>query len=165
MSGYLEQYGAGEEKKEHLIRNVILVAAAVIVVGGLGIYLFHTHHQIAVTKNFLGLLRSKNYESAYAAWGCTSAKPCPEYTYAKFLEDWGPKSASGANPVLHITDSESCGTGVILTVDVSPGNFQKLYVGKDSDSLSFSPLPTCPGKSAWAIMAHRTLGRMRAVFF
>ena len=90
--------------------------------GGLGIYLFHTHHQIAVTKNFLGFVRSKNYDSAYEAWGCTSAKPCPEYTYDKFLEDWGPKSAAGANPVLHITDSERCGTGVILTVDVSPGN-------------------------------------------
>ena len=165
MSGYLEQYGAGEDRKEHLIRNAIFLALAVIVVGGLGLYLFHTHHQIGVTNRFLTLLRAKDYQGAYGAWGCTTATPCKDYPYEKFLEDWGPKSASGANPVLRITDSEGCGAGVILSVAVSPGNQQKLYVGKDNDSLSFSPLPTCPGKSAWVIMAHRTLGRMRGIFF
>ncbi len=165
MSGYLEQYGEGEDRKEHLIRNGIVLALAVIVVGALAIYLFRPFHQISVTKHFLGLVRSRDYTGAYSAWGCSSAKPCPEYTYEKFLEDWGPKSAIGSNPALQIADAESCGAGVILRLAGTPGSQPSLYVSKDSDSLSFSPLPTCPGKSTWAIMAHRTLGRLRRVFF
>ena len=165
MSGYLEEYGAGEDRKENLVRNTIVLGLAAVILIGLGLYVFHTHHQIVVTNRFLSKLRARDYAGAYAAWGCTAQKPCPGYAYDKFLEDWGPRSSVGANPRLRVTDSESCGTGVILTVDVSPGNIQKLFVDKGSDSLSFSPVQVCPGKSAWAIMAHRTIGRMRRVFF
>lgn len=165
MSGYLEQYGEGEDRKEHLIRNGIALALAAIALGALTIYLFRPFHQISVTKHFLNLLRNRDYAGAYTAWGCGSSKPCPEYTYEKFLEDWGPKSAVASDSALRITDAESCGAGVILNLAGTPGSRQTVYVGKDSDSLSFSPLTACPGKSAWAIMTHRTLGRLRQVFF
>ncbi len=165
MSGYLEQYGAGEERKEHLIRNAIFLALTVIILGALALYLLHTFHQVRVANRFLGQLRAGDYTSAYAAWGCSAATPCKEYSNEKFMEDWGPKSPAAGGSGVHVTDSESCGTGVIISLAGGTGPQQKLYVGKDSDLLSFSPLPTCPGKSAWAIMAHRTLGRMRRIFY
>lgn len=165
MSGYLEEYGAGEEQKENLIRNSILIAVGVVVLALLAFYLFRPFHQIRVVKHFLSEVRDKNYPSAYAAWGCTTAHPCSEYPYPKFLEDWGPQSAAAANPVLKITDAEGCGTAVIVSVATGAGQSQKLYVERASDGISYSPLPHCPGKSAWAIMIHRTLGRVRTVFF
>ena len=165
MAGYLEEYGAGEDRRENLIRNTILITLAVIVIGGLSFYIFRPFHQIRLTHHFLSLVREKNYPAAYAAWGCTGAPACHDYPYEKFLEDWGSKSAAAANPILRITDAESCDTGEIMSVDVSPNNPQKLFVEKSSDALSFSPVQVCPGKSSWAIMAHRTIGRLRHILF
>jgi hypothetical protein len=42
-------------------------------------------------RGFLEALKAKDYEKSYAMWGCTKEKPCAEYTYEKFLEDWGPE--------------------------------------------------------------------------
>jgi hypothetical protein len=165
MSGYLEEYGAGEEKKQYLIRNTILIVLAVAIVGGLGIYLLRPLHQINVTKHFLSLLKSKDYQGAYAAWGCGQASDCKEYSFDKFMEDWGPKSSGADSPVLRISDIESCGHGEILTVNVAAARREKLWMEKGSDALSFSPVAICPGKGAWTIMAHRTVGRLRQVFF
>ncbi len=54
---------------------------------------------------------------------------------------------------------------MILSVDVSPGNEQKLYVEKGNDALSYSPVPHCPGKSAVGNHVSSHLGRLRAVYF
>ncbi len=165
MSGYLEEYGAGEETRENRVRNVILIVLAVLIAGGFAFYLFRPFHQISVAKSFLSRVRAQDYPGAYAAWGCTGTHPCKDYTYQKFLEDWGPKSPASASPNLRIADAESCGAGEIVTVNVGSGDRQKLFVEKGSDSLSFSPVQVCPGKSPWAILLHRTLGRTRSVFF
>ena len=42
-------------------------------------------------KQFLDDLQHKDYQSAYALWGCTQQRPC-DYTADKFNEDWGPSS-------------------------------------------------------------------------
>jgi hypothetical protein len=165
MAGYLDQYGAGEEKREHLIRNSVIIALTVLVLGSLFYYLFRTYHQARVTKRFLELVGKKDYQAAYAAWGCGSPTACPGYDYNKFLEDWGPKSPAASSPALRITDTESCNTGVIVTVSVAPGDQQKLWIEKNSDALSYAPVPVCPGKGPWAIMLHRTVGRLRQIFF
>jgi hypothetical protein len=163
MAGYLDQYGAGEDKRENFIRNSILVAVLAIAVLALTLYLFRTFPETRTTKAFLNLIRAHDYTSAYTAWGC--ATPCPGYAYDKFLEDWGPKSEGASDPVLRITDSENCGNGVMVTVDVSHGRQEKLFVEKGSKALSFSPVPVCPGKGPWSIMVHRTVGKLRWIFY
>jgi hypothetical protein len=171
MPGYLDQYGAGEEKRNRLILRAVVSALVVIVIGGLGWYLLKNHHQESVVKTFLADLRRGDYQAAYRDWGCGSGKPCAGYDYRKFLSDWGPAQAasaassdSGGPPdsgVLGLTDSESCNNGVLLTVEVNRERTEKLWVDKASDSINFAPYKTCPHKNPFAIMIHRTVGQLR----
>ena len=77
------------------------------------------------------------------------------------MEDWGPKNAPAGSPVLRIADSESCNNGVLLTVNVGSSRQEKLWVDKGNDAISFAPYPVCPHKNPFAIMLHRTVGRLR----
>src|SRR5437879_3726022 len=92
-TNYLEGYGAGEEKREKTIRWLI-AAILVILIAGTGVYFqFRNYSEVKRIDQFLDLLRKQDYVAAYAMWGCTGEKPCPDYVMNKFLEDWGPKSA------------------------------------------------------------------------
>lgn len=163
MPGYLDQYGAGEEERNRIIVRSIVGVVVAVILGSLGWYLLKDHHQESVVKTFLGEVRRGDYQTAYRDWGCTQTKPCSGYDFAKFSEDWGAHAKDGApNPaVLGITDSESCGTGVLLTVAVNAARQEKLWVDKSNDAISFAPYPICPFKSPFAIMIHRTIGKLR----
>jgi hypothetical protein len=169
MPGYLDQYGAGEEKRNSLIKRTVITVLSIVVVVSLGWYLLKNHHQEGVVKTFLQALRQGDLQGAYRDWGCTSAKPCTGYDFSKFQGDWGPATPGitgndlgQPDPgVLGLVDSESCNSGVILTVDVNSKRTEKLWVDKGGDAISFAPYPICPHKSPWAIMLHRTLGQLR----
>ena len=81
------------------------------------------------------------------------------------MGDWGPggNAPDGAPDlsVLALTDSESCNNGVLLTVNVNGRRVEKLWVDKNQDSISYSPYPICPHRNPWAIMLHRTIGKLR----
>lgn len=170
MPGYLEQYGVGEEERNRLIFRSVVAAIVTVIAASLTWYLLRNHHQESVVKTFLGAVRSGNYETAYRDWGCTSEKPCSGYSFDKFKQDWDNtgKDTAPDPAILGIVDSESCNTGVLLTVAVNATRVEKLWVdkdrGKDSDEISFAPYPICPHKSPFAIMLHRTLGQLRKPF-
>ena len=162
---YLDQYGEGEEQRNRIIiRTVLAVVLTTVTVAFLW-YILKNHHQEGVVKSFLTSVRNGDYQTAYRTWGCTGPKPCSGYEYQKFLSDWAPggniPSGSPDLSVLSLTDSESCNSGVLLTVNVNAGRVEKLWVDKSRDSISFSPYPICPHKNPWAIMLHRTIGRLR----
>jgi hypothetical protein len=178
MPGYLDQYGAGEEQRNKIIFRVIISTVTVVVVGAFSWYLLKNHHQESVVKTFLSAVRKGDYQGAYRAWGCDRASACSGYNYESFLSDWGPNAKSTAEPnqdfrpdpvVLSLTDSESCNNGVLLTVEVNQSRTEKLWVNKTAglaadqnrDAISFAPYPICPHKNPWAIMLHRTVGRLR----
>ena len=168
MPGYLDQYGAGEEQRNRLIARIVVSILVVTVITGLGWYLLKNHHQEGVIKTFLTDIRNGDYQAAYREWGCTAQKPCTGYTFEKFMSDWGPQAqnSSGApdppdRGVLGLDDSESCNSGVLLTVQVNRGRTEKLWVDKRSESINFAPYPICPHKSPFAIMIHRTIGQLR----
>lgn len=161
MASYLDQYGAGEEKRETLIKRLVITVLVIAVFGPLLYYLFKNQHQVGEVNAFLKLVRAKDYKAAYEKWGCTAQTPCPGYAYEKFMEDWGPQSASGP---LRITDTESCNAGVIIAVDLNPQREEKLWADKSTQALSFSPYPACPGKSPLANMIHQTVGKLRKPF-
>jgi len=160
MAGYLDQYGAGEERREAIFKWLFLTALFLAVFGPLGYYVFKNHAQEGSVRNFVSLLRAKDYKSAYATWGCTDTTPCKGYDYQKFMEDWGPGANLGS---LRITDSETCNAGVIVTVDKTDRQ-EKLWVEKNGSTLGFSPFPACPNKSPLANMIHQTVGKLRKPF-
>jgi hypothetical protein len=162
MAGYLDQYGAGDEKRATIIKRLLLVIAAVLVFGALPWYLFKNHGEEGKVRTLLSLLRNHDYEGAYRAWGCNDPKLC-SYSYQQFLEDWGPKSTADPNQ-LRILDSESCGSGVMLAVRANRDRQDTLWVEKSTGVISFAPDPVCPSKSFWGMAAHITLGKLRKPF-
>jgi hypothetical protein len=170
MPGYLDQYGAGEEERNRIIIRSIVAVVVVVIVGSLSWYLLRNHHQESVVKAFLADVRRGDLQAAYRDWGCTASKPCSGYAFDKFSGDWGKASKDNApDPaILGVTDSESCNSGVLLTVAVNASREEKLWVDKSaanggpvSDDINFAPYPICPHKSPFAIMIHRTIGKLR----
>ena len=115
MAGYLDQYGAGEERREKTIKILAIALAVIVLVGGPLLFIFHNIRQENQVKRFVGLLEAHQYKEAYALWGCTDTKPCEGYDMKHFMEDWGPGRQDLAN--FRIERSRSCGSGVILTVN------------------------------------------------
>jgi len=157
MPGYLDQYGAGEEQRNRIVFRSVAAVAVIVIFGALGWYLLKNHHQERVVKTFVSALRKGDFEGAYRDWGCTPEKPCTAYPFSSFMRDW----SAAADPGSSVTDSESCNTGVLLTVAVGRARTERLWVDKGNDAISFAPYPICPFKSPFAIMMHRTIGRLR----
>ena len=163
MAGYLDQYGAGDERRATIVKRTLLVLVGAVVFIALPWYLFKNHAQERVVRDFLDLVRKHDYPSAYKTWGCGDPRACTGYDYNRFLEDWGDKSSLDPK-VLRIEDSESCGLGVMLTVRASRDRQDTLWVEKSNGVISFAPTPVCPSKSFWGMAAHLTLGKLRKPF-
>lgn len=168
--GYLDQYGAGEDRRNKIIFRSVAGALIVIIVSAFSWYLLKNRHQEGVVKDFLAAVRRGDLPRAYRIWGCTEQKPCSGYGFERFSGDWGQKapSAAAANEggppdlsMLALTDSESCNNGVLLTVEVNRARTEKLWIDKTNDAINFAPYPTCPHKNPWAIMLHRTIGKLK----
>jgi len=163
MAGYLDQYGEGDERRAKLIKGIVLGILALIVLVALPWYLFKNHSEESKVKGFLDLVRKHDYTAAYKAWGCDNPKPCDSYDYKRFMEDWGDKSSVDPK-ALRIEDSESCGSGVMLSVRASRDRLDTLWVEKSTNVISFAPTPVCPSKSFWGMAAHLTIGKLRKPF-
>ena len=161
MSGYLDQYGVGVDKRNRILAVVAISLFTTVVIAALGWYLLKNHHQEAQVKAFLVALKRGDTQGAYRLWGCLPEKPCAGYGFEKFQEDWASKNNPTDPAVFGILDSESCSDGVLLTVEVSSSRTEKLWVEKATDGIGFAPYPICPHKSPFAIMLHRTIGTLR----
>jgi hypothetical protein len=150
MSSYLEAYGAAEQHHARIagiVKTSSIILGCVLVVGLILFGIFKNRSEEQRTKTFLGLLSARNYPTAYAMWGCTDAHPCPNYPFARFQEDWGPKSEHANEPVAHIGLSQSCGTGVLIRLDYTGSQEPvSLWVERENGVISFAPWPECPGR-------------------
>jgi hypothetical protein len=144
MPGYLDRYGAGEERREKIVKKALMAVGIVIAVGAPLMYIFHNFRQEGQVKQFFSYLTAKDYKAAYSLWGCTANAPC-SYTMDAFMEDWGPSKGDPSSA--RITRSKSCGSGVIMTVEFGKQE-EKLWVQRDSLVLGFSPFPGCPAPNA-----------------
>lgn len=161
MAGYLDQYGAGEERRNRIVLRAIVGTLSVAVVVTLAWYLFENHRQEGVVKTFVADVRRGDLRAAYRDWGCSAPRACGGYDFDRFSSDWGPKGDAPDPAVFGLTDSESCNGGVLLTLAVNGSRTEKLWVQKDADAISFAPYPICPHKNPFAIMIHRTIGKLR----
>jgi hypothetical protein len=143
MTGYLESYGAGEERRERIIKWILLVSAITLVVGATSYFLFRNYREVRQAKLFFELLRNSEYEAAYALWGCTDDSPCPDYPMEKFLEDWGPGSPHADLSEMHFARTRGCRTGVIVEVDFGDPRHEYLWVERGSRRIGYAPWPVC----------------------
>lgn len=161
MPGYLDQYGAGEETRNRLIVRSIFGAVSLVLVVSLVWYLFKNHHQESVAKKFVDDVRRGDLQAAYRDWGCDPPSKCSAYSFEKFSGDWGSKGDAPDPNIFGLTDSTSCNNGVLLTLAVNAQRTEALWVDKTSDAISFAPYKVCPHRNPFAIMIHRTVGKLR----
>ena len=68
MAGYLDQYGAGEERREKIIKSLVVSLIVLVVLGGIAFFVFHNYRQEHQVKRFFELLQAHDYQAAYALW-------------------------------------------------------------------------------------------------
>jgi cbb3-type cytochrome oxidase subunit 3 len=158
MGAYLEQYGRGEERRNRIIKWTIISTILVLIAIWIIYLVLHNRAEIDKAKRFLAEVNARDYKQAYAIWGCTSANPCPNYDFSRFLEDWGPQSnASGR---WKIVSTDACKTFVTINVDAPGAQMQSIAVERSSPHImSFAPAPECmERKWRWRDFFHRIFG-------
>lgn len=144
MPGYLDGYGADDERREKRIKRTAVALVTILIASGVLYFVFKNFRQERQVKHLFELLQKHDYRAAYELWGCSEAKPCRDYPFSEFLKDWGPQSSRADVGSYKIAKSRSCGSGVILTVDFGKGQQEKLWVQRDDLTVGFSPWPGCP---------------------
>lgn len=144
MAGYFDQYGAGEERHGKLIKYAILSILTIAIVGGsLSFYLWDFRQERQV-KRFFELAKVQDHKASYALWGCSDQTPCRDYSFERFLEDWGPKSKYAGFKEIKIARSRSCNQGVIITAIIDGNREERFMVDRQTLTIGFSPWPVCP---------------------
>ncbi|MFN3322266.1 MAG: hypothetical protein ACK5AZ_02120 [Bryobacteraceae bacterium] len=143
MSAFLENYGAGEERRERIIKRIALSVLLLAVMGGILYYNFRNYKEERQSRLFFERLQAQDYEGAYQTWGCTPDTPCRDYSFEKFMEDWGPQSPHADLTALSVKTSRSCENGIIQTATFASGDSVMLWVERSDLSLGFAPWPVC----------------------
>lgn len=146
MAGFFEQYETKSNWREKAVKWFFLAILALIALWGLDWTLgklgkdnisdFRAQWRI---RSFLSALDDKRYEEAYRMWGCDVARPCRDYSYASFMEDWGPKSINGAVTRGNKLVTRHCESGIIRTDLLPNKDMVHLYVNRDDLLISFAP--------------------------
>jgi ABC-type lipoprotein release transport system permease subunit len=158
MGAYLEQYGQGEERRNRIIKWIIIGAIAIAIAMWIVYLLVHNRAEIDKAKRFLAEVNAHQYKQAYVLWGCTPASPCPNYDYSRFLEDWGPQSKVTAP--WKVVSTDACKTFLTVNVDATGAQMQSIAVERGSNhEMSFAPAPQCMEKKwRWKEFFHRIFG-------
>ena len=144
MGGYLDQYGAGDERRARRIKTglfILLAVVAVILLGCLVNFLFIPSAAERQARAFLDDLHAGQYQQAYVLWGCTAAQPCSAYPFEEFLKDWGPEAMPPGE--FQVLNGESCGSGTIVDVDAGKAGDKRLWVENSTRALGFPPASEC----------------------
>lgn len=144
MGGYLDQYGAGDERRARRIKLGFLALLGAAVAALLLIlvnFLFIPNAAERQTQAFLNALSAGQYQQAYSLWGCTAAQPCSAYPFPEFLKDWGPEAVPPGR--FEALNGESCGSGTIVDVDAGKAGDKRLWVENGTHTLGFPPADEC----------------------
>lgn len=142
MAGYFEEYGVAEARRGKVISRIVISAVVLAVIGLVVYFISRTWAAKRDVGAFLTLLERKEYEAAYHAWGC--AKPCRDYSFERFMTDWGPKSEYANAGAASIKRARVCSNkDVIVTLSSPSGGETPLMYDHTNGSLGFSPWPIC----------------------
>jgi len=148
MGGYLDQYGADDERRGKRIKTISFVALAAVAVALLAwlvAFLFIPDAAERRARAFLDDLQSGQYRQAYVLWGCTDAQPCSAYPLPEFMKDWGPDAVPPGK--FQVLNGESCGSGTIVDVDTGKAGDKRLWVENGTRTLGFPPVNECPHRN------------------
>ena len=139
MAGFLDEYGVKDARREKTIKWILISIPVLLILGTFSYFQFRNFAEERQVRLFLEHLREKNYQSAYALWGCTEASPCRDYGFDRFMEDWGPNSKYANAASARVIQSKSCDTGIIQTVSFGGDTQTQLWVEDKSDTIGFAP--------------------------
>ena len=139
MADYLEGYGSRGRRREKAIRWLLISAVALLVGGTILYFVFRDYGVERKVTIFFDRLRAKDYQGAYALWGCTDKIPCPQYPFEEFMKDWGPQGAYAASDRAEVAGKKSCEGGIIEFVHVPNQPPVLLWVDRQTEALSFAP--------------------------
>lgn len=158
MATYLEHYGAGEERRNRVIRNIILSCIGAAILAWILYLIFHNYPEKRVVKRFLAEVNAHQYDAAYRDWGCTPQHPCPNYDYQRFMQDWGPNK--NVRSPWQIASVDGCRTFVTINVQAEGADLQSLSVERSDHSLGYAPAPECQERQwHWKEFFQRMFGR------
>lgn len=155
MASYLQQYGAGEEHRNRIIKRIILAAIAVVIVAVAAYLIFHNYPEKRIAHHFLDDVNGGRYQQAYADWGCP--QPCKNYDFNRFMQDWGPSAK--VIPPWKVASVDGCRTFVTINVQAQGSELQSLSVQRDNHELGFAPAPECQERQwRWKQFFERIFG-------
>ena len=157
MGSFFQHYGVEEERRNRTVKTIVLSLLGAAVVAVIAYSLLHNYSEKQVVKRFLAQVNSHNYQEAYREWGCTSAHPCPNYDYNRFMQDWGPQAKAGSP--WKIASTDSCRAFLTVNVQANGIEPQSLSVQRNDKSLGFAPAPECQEKEwRWKQFFQRLFG-------
>jgi len=143
MAGYLEGYGAGDERRERIWKRIGLALLILLVASGAAYWFLRNYREERQLKTFFDLVRSHKHQEAYAMWAChDEATKCRDYPYEKFLEDWGPNSSRKIE-AMQVVRTRSCSNGIIRVLRFGERDEEFLYVNRADLKLSTIPWAQC----------------------
>lgn len=151
MSGYLETYGAGEERRNRIIFWSIAGLLSFLLLFTVLYFAFRYYSEARRVESFLQAVKAQDYQRAYSIWGCGPQHPCRDYAMEKFMEDWGAKGAFTNMADGELNYIEPCGVGLIYTIEKPGREPLILYTDKNDPAMGFSPWPLCPEKGVSGI--------------
>jgi hypothetical protein len=158
MGSYLQQYGISEERRNRVIKWIIIGAVSAAILAWIAYLFFHNYSEKQSVKHFLAQVNGRDYQAAYRDWGCTTEHPCPNYDYRRFLEDWGP-SKKITSP-WQIASVDGCRDFVTVNVQAGGAELQSLAVQRGTSTMGYAPAPECQERKwHWKQFFQRITGK------
>lgn len=115
--------------------KIVLRTLIVLIVTGALYFQFRNYGEETEVKRFFSALSQSDYRAAYQVW-----KPASSYTFANFMEDWGPGGPWGRIQTFRIEKTRRKGESVVVTVRVNDrAETADIWVSRKDRSLSFPP--------------------------
>jgi hypothetical protein len=141
MSSYLQTYGEGEERRNRVIKIIILSLIGLLILLWAFYLFFHNYSEKQTVSRFLEKVNKHDYAGAYADWGCTTAAPCKNYDYNRFLQDWGPDKKISSP--WKIASVDGCKAFVTVNVQATGSELESLGVQRGLKTIMFAPAAEC----------------------
>ena len=155
MGSYLQQYGAGDERRIRLTKIIVIAALGAVILCVAAYLFFRNYPEKRIVNHFLGDVNSHQYQAAYSDWGCASDHPCRDYDYNRFMRDWG----GAVSSPWKIASVDGCKTFVTINVQASGAELQSLMVERGTHVMGFAPAPECQEREwHWKQFFHRIFG-------